>query len=216
MIALSALAKAPTIRNEQIECAPSRLRVRRPRALLVPAASVILALLSAPPSFAQQRAPNEYQVKAAFLFNFAKFVEWPDSSFASASSTFKFCVLGQDPFGKDLDNALLGKKIAEHPVELIRTRKIQELDRCQVVFVNASESAHVSELVASLRGRNVLLVGEAEEFAGSGGTIQFFLQDNRVRFVINPDAASRAGLKLSSKLLALATVVRDVHAGGLN
>jgi YfiR/HmsC-like len=165
---------------------------------------------------AQQSTPSEYQDKAAFLYNFAKFVEWPHGTFAKPSSAFRFCVFGKDPFGKVLDDALLGKQIAEHPVELTRARRISDLAGCQVVFIPSSENSHLSEAVASLRGRNVLLVGEGEEFADSGGAIQFFLQDNRVRFAINPDAASRAGLKVSSKLLALASVIRDSATEGKN
>lgn len=165
---------------------------------------------------AQQGGAGEYQVKAAFLYNFARFVEWPNSAFASGSSAFKFCVLGKDPFGKALDETLAGKKVGERSVELIRARRVQELEGCQVVFISSGETSHVSEVVAALHGRGALLVGESEEFAGTGGTIQFFLQDNRVRFAINPEAANRVGLKISSKLLALATVVHDSSNGGKN
>lgn len=174
---------------------------------------IILTLGGAPGVLGQQTSANEYQVKAAFLYNFPKFIEWPEGTFASASSTFKFCVLGKDPFGKFLDEALSGKKIAGHSVELVRARKISDLGGCQVVFVSSAES-HLPGAVASLRSQPVLLVGEDEDFVGSGGTIQFFVQDNRVRFAINPDAARKSGLKVSSKLLALASVVRDSDTAG--
>lgn len=186
------------------------------RLLRCPLALICVVLAGVVSQAAPQSTASEYQVKAAFLFNFAKFVEWPDATFASASSAFKFCVFGKDPFGKTLDDALLGKKVAEHPVELLRARKLSDLEGCQVVFVSSPETTHLTDAVEKLRGRNVLLVGEGEEFAGSGGTIQFFLQDNRVRFAINPDAANRAGLKISSKLLALASVVHDDRSGGKN
>lgn len=186
------------------------------RLLRCPLAFLCVVLAGVVSQAAPQSTASEYQVKAAFLYNFAKFIEWPDGTFASASSTFKFCVFGKDPFGKSIDDALLGKKVAEHPVELLRARKLSDLEGCQVVFVTSSEITHLADAVEKLRGRNVLLVGEGEEFAGSGGTIQFFLQDNRVRFAINPDAANRAGLKISSKLLALASVVHDDRSGGKN
>ena len=194
----------------------SSRRRRKKRVVAGVAALLAIALPVAPTRSFAQAALNEYQVKAAFLYNFARFVEWPAGTFASASSSFKFCVFGKDPFGKSLEEALAGKRIAEHRVELVRARKISELEGCQVVFVSASDSVRPFDVVAGLKSRNVLLVGEEEDFASAGGTIQFFLQDNRVRFVINPDAASRAGLKVSSKLLALANVVRDSSAGGRN
>jgi hypothetical protein len=123
----------------------------------------------------QENPLNEYQLKASFLYNFAKFIEWPESTFANASSTFKFCAFGKDPFGKPLDDLLLDKKILERSVELLRAHRLFELDGCQVVFISSSENAHFREAVARLRGHNVLLVGEAEEFASSGGATQFFL-----------------------------------------
>ena len=200
----------------RVERQVARRHIVRIRWVFRTAALFCAVLGTAVPQAAPQSSPSEYQVKAAFLYNFAKFVEWPGGTFASPSSRFKFCVFGEDPFGKALDDALLGKKVAEHPVELLRARKLSDLDGCQVVFIGSSESGHLPDAVERLRGRNVLLVGEGEEFAGAGGTIQFFLQDNRVRFAINPDAASRAGLKISSKLLALASVVHDGGSGGKN
>jgi len=165
-------------------------------------------------STAQVRPPSEYELKAAFLFNFAKFVDWPSNSFANPEAPFLMCVLGPDPFGGALDGALRGKVIAEHPVNVIRVKHVADLAGCQILFVAASESHLLPEILAKLRGHCVLLVGETDDFASSGGAIQFTLEDNRVRFFINPDAVDRAGLKISSKLLALAKIVRDVPASG--
>ena len=163
---------------------------------------------------AQVRPPSEYELKAAFLFNFAKFVDWPPNAFASPDASFLVCVLGTDPFGGALDDALRGKVIAEHPARVSRIKRVADITGCQILFVAASESHLLPEVLAKLRGQCVLVIGETNDFASSGGAIQFTLEDNRVRFFINPDAADRAGLKISSKLLALAKIVRDAPATG--
>jgi hypothetical protein len=158
---------------------------------------------------AQTKSANEYQVKAAFLYNFAKFVDWPPSAFSDAKQPLDICVYGHDPFGTALEDALLGKAIGERRVGLGRAMQFQDLAGCHVVFVSASAHESAADMANRLKGRAVLLVGESDGFAASGGTIQFTIEDNRVHFVINPDAADRAGLKISSKLLALAKIVRD-------
>jgi hypothetical protein len=164
---------------------------------------------------AQANPPGEYELKAAFLFNFAKFIDWPPSSFATSQSPFTICVLGRDPFGRVLDDKLQGKMIGDRPLAIQRLKDKAEARRCQMVFVGSSESSHLAEILESLRGASVLLVGEKNGFAASGGTIEFTLEDNYVRFTINTDAADRAGLKFSAKLLALAKIVHDEgHSNG--
>ena len=163
---------------------------------------------------AQARPSSEYELKAAFLFNFAKFVDWPSNSFANPADAFSVCIVGADPFGRALDDALLGKTVEQHPVSIIRVRRVGDLTHCQILFVPASESRLLPEILAKLRGQCVLVIGETDDFASSGGVIQFTLEENRVRFFINTDAADRAGLKISSKLLALAKIVRDAPASG--
>jgi hypothetical protein len=158
---------------------------------------------------AQSSGATGYEVKTAFLFNFAKFIEWPASSFTGPGAPFAFCVLGQDPFGNILDDALHGKMIAGRPLEVRRLKEKSEARHCQMVFITSAESAHIAEILAGVSGANVLLVGESTGFAASGGTIEFTLEDNHVRFTINTDAATRSGLMFSSKLLALAKIVHD-------
>jgi hypothetical protein len=158
---------------------------------------------------AQTKSANEYQVKAAFLYNFVKFVDWPPTAFSDAKQPLDICVYGHDPFGAALEDALLGKAVGERRVGLGRAMQFQDLAGCHVVFVSASAHESATDLANRLKGRAVLLVGESDGFAASGGTIQFTFEDNRVHFVINPDAADRAGLKISSKLLALAKIVHD-------
>lgn len=161
------------------------------------------------PIRAQSQTAGEYEIKAAFLYNFAKFIDWPESSFADPGAPFAICVLGGDPFGRTLDDALQGRKVGRHPVTLARLQDAVQARRCQIVFVSSSESRRLPEIEDQLRGASVLLVGEFPGFAGAGGTLQFTIEDNRVRFLINTDAAQRAGLRLSSKLLSVATVVHD-------
>ena len=141
-------------------------------------------------------------------------MDWPPNSFAGPDAPFLVCVLGTDPFGGALDNALRGKVIAEHAASVSRIKRVADINGCQILFIAASESHLLPEVLAKIRGQYVLVIGESDDFASSGGAIQFTLEENRVRFFINPDAADRAGLKISSKLLALAKIVRDAPAIG--
>jgi YfiR/HmsC-like len=160
-------------------------------------------------SSAQSSPPGEYQLKAAFLFNFAKFIDWPPASFTNPQASFSICILGADPFGSAMDELLQGKTIGDRRVSVQRSHQIADMRHCQMVFVSSSEKARVREIIEGLKGTNALVVGETEGFAAAGGAIQFAIEDNHVRFLINTDAAERAGLKVSSKLLSLARVVHD-------
>jgi len=162
---------------------------------------------------AQSKATNEYEIKAAFLYDFAKFVEWPSSAFSDPKQPFGICVFGRDPFGHALEDALLDKTIGDHPVILGRAKQISDLVGCQIVFISGTESPRLPEILSRSRRHGALLVGETEGFAAAGGVVQFVLDQNRVRFAINPDAADRAGLKISSKLLALALIIHDTGRG---
>jgi hypothetical protein len=158
---------------------------------------------------AQAETPGEYQLKAAFLFNFAKFIDWPTASFSTPQSPFVICILGTDPFGHAMDDVLRDKNIDNRPVAIIRVKNVTQAKQCHMIFVSQSETAHLADIIQQLRGARILLVGESDGFAAAGGMIQFTREDNHVRFLINPDAADRAGLKVSSKLLSLARVVHD-------
>lgn len=163
---------------------------------------------------AQSSGPTEYQLKAAFLFNFAKFIDWPRSSFASAQAPFSICIYGDDPFGQAIDATLKGQLIRGRGVNIQRVRDPSQLRHCQVAFIASSERHHLPDVLQIVRGASVLLVGESPGFAANGGAIQFQMEDDRVRFSINPDAAERAGLRISSKLLSLATIVHDSAGEG--
>jgi hypothetical protein len=173
------------------------------------AAIGLLVVTLCPPAHSQSEQPGEYQLKAAFLFNFAKFIDWPPGTFATAASPFTICILGEDPFGHDLDESLRYKTIAYRSIAVRRCQTEAEARACQILFVSRSQSHRISNILQGLRGANVLVVGESEGFAAGGGAIEFVLQEDHVRFRINPEAAARAGLTVSSKLLALATIVHD-------
>jgi hypothetical protein len=164
-------------------------------------------------------ATREYQVKALFLLNLAKFVDWPASSFPVPQASFVICVVGQDPFGASLDDATTGHMIGDRGIEVDRypsTRNLSEAQFCQIVFVSSSEKQRLRKIITFYQNKNALLVGDTQGFASTGGAIEFQMDGDQVRFTINPDAAEHAGLKLSSKLLSLATIVHGDSTQGNN
>lgn len=172
-------------------------------------------VLGAPPSI--DSAPRdplpEYPVKAAFLYHFVEFVEWPRSS-PLPPSTVTVGVLGRDPFGEVLDKAVLHKTAAGRTLTIRRFASLEELQPCEILFISTSEMARLPEILVRLQGAPVLTVGEADRFARHGGMIGFFFEDNRVRLEVNRAAAESAGLRVSSKLLAVARVVNPLGAHG--
>jgi hypothetical protein len=158
-------------------------------------------------------APSEYQVKAAFLLNFARFVEWPATAFSTASEPFVIGIVGMDPFGGAMDQVVSGKTVNGRPIAVRRVSDPAALRACHVVFFATSDPRRLNEIAGPATSPGILTVGEAEGFAERGGMINFVVENNHVRFEINPAAASRAGLKISSKLLQLAIIVRDATKG---
>ena len=167
------------------------------------------------PLMAQTTTSTEYELKAAFLLNFAKFVEWPANVFQNAKAPITVCIFGHDPFGNALDETMRGKQINNRELLARRINEPAGLKDCQLVFVSENEEKRLPEILNRLNGASVLVVGEAGDFAERGGSVQFFLENNRVRFAVNVDAVQRAGLTVSSKLLVLAKIVHDQgHAKG--
>jgi hypothetical protein len=153
---------------------------------------------------ARAQSPDEYQVKAAFLYNFARFVDWPGEAFSDAGAPFVVGVIGNDPFGGALDQAINGKNIGGRQMTVRRLKWGQDLRSCHILYISSSERRHLPQIIQSLRGANVLTVGDMDQFNQQGGIINFILETNRVRFEINPRGADQARLRISSKLLALA------------
>jgi hypothetical protein len=152
---------------------------------------------------------SEYQIKAVFLFNFAQFVEWPENAFAATNSPIVIGVLGTDPFGAALPQAVAGESIGGRPLEVRRGRTLAELGRCHLLFICRSEQERLPRLLRELRGTGVLTVGETEAFARAGGVVSFLMEGNKVRFAVDPEAAVAEGLRVSAKLLKVARLVRN-------
>lgn len=151
---------------------------------------------------AQDSGFSEYQVKAAFLYNFGKFVEWPTNEFASTNAPLVIGIYGESPFGDDLAGVIANKYINGHPV-ITRKVSLSELKECQILFIAQSEQKNINDILKDLDGAGVLTVTENMPF-DSGVMINFVLKDDRIRFEINNTSAEKVGLKLSSKLLILA------------
>jgi len=154
---------------------------------------------------AAEEAASEYAVKAAFLYNFTKFVEWPAAAFVSEQQPFFLCILGADPFGAALD-AVAGKPVGSRKIELRHLKAAEQAGTCQIVFVAAGEAWSGNRL---LDGKAILTVSDAPGFASRGGVIGFVVVEGHVRFEINPMAAARANLTIKSQLMRLATIVKE-------
>jgi hypothetical protein len=163
---------------------------------------------------AHPQAPSEYQIKAAFLYNFARFIEWPTESFKGEGEPLVVGVLGDDPFGSILDQSLNGKSINGRQLTIKRLKWGQNLRDCQLLFICASEKKRLAQILDSLKGVGVVTISDLNNFCQQGGLIGFILEDNKVRFVINTDVAEQARLRISSKLLSLAkAVLGERHLG---
>ena len=154
-----------------------------------------------------QTPSKEYQIKAAFLFNFIQFVEWPPTVFKNADDPFRIGVLGQDPFNAALEDTVQGETISKHKIIVEHSMQVDDLKNCQLIFISKSEKKHVTEILSALDDKPVLTVSEIEGFAERGGGINFYLEGKKVRFEVNPDAAQHDGLKISSQLLSLGKII---------
>ena len=171
--------------------------------------SVVLGLFAAAffatPVLAQR--PAEYQVKAAYLYGFGRFVEWPATAAVSGDGAFVLCVLGEDPFGRLLDQAAEGAVLKNQPVNVRRIGRPEDGAGCDTLFVSASEQPRLPRILSVLGRQPVLTVGDSPEFAQRGGMIGFSMEGSRVRFTVNLAAAQDAGLMLQSELLRVAASV---------
>lgn len=158
---------------------------------------------------AHAEIPKEYQVKAVFLFNFTQFIAWPTNTFPGTNAPLMIGVLGENPFGDFLKATVRGEQADGHQIVVSHYRHVDDLGDCQVLFVGASESKRLKSILAALKGRPVLTVGDTAGFAENGGTIQLVTEQHKVRFQINLAAAKAAGLTVSSKLLRVAEIVES-------
>jgi hypothetical protein len=152
-------------------------------------------------------APGEYQLKAVFLFNFAQFVEWPPQAFPDAQAPLVIGVLGMDPFGAYLDETVRGETVNNRPLVVQRYGRVEDINTCHILFISRSEADRLEQIVASLKGRSILTVSDAEDAALRGVMIRMIMVENKIRLRINLEEAQAANLKISSKLLRPAEIV---------
>lgn len=164
-----------------------------------------VAWLFATPTFvAQTAAPTQDEVEAVYLYNFAKFVTWPA---ATKSDVLNVCILGKDPFGNTLDQIVAGEAIDGRRLAVRRLADEHSVQPCAILFIGESESSHLDRDLSAVSRLPILTVSDIPSFIRNGGTIQFVLQENRVRFEVNLNAARKCGIVLSSQLLKVATRV---------
>jgi hypothetical protein len=167
---------------------------------------LIFVLLTGRTLLCAQTAPVavEYQLKAVFLFNFTKFVEWPADAFNSDQEPFVIGVLGGNPFGSYLEDVGAGEKVNGHPLVIKYFKTLDEVKSCHILFVNKAGITNLSDLLSAIKGRSILTVSDASDFLRSGGMVRFYINsNNKVQLQMNQDAAKTARLQISSKLLRL-------------
>jgi len=170
--------------------------------------SLFVLLAAALQLSAQAPAFDEYQVKAAFLYNFAKFVEWPPGTFMKPIDPIAICIIGQNPFGSTLEDMVQGKKIGDRSFVVRRLPDTQQAKGCEILFIGASEWKRARALLYVLKAAPILTVGETDDFTSFGGVVAFQLEGPRVRIQIDLGSAERAKLRISSKLLNLAEIAK--------
>jgi len=182
-------------------------RSRRAPAVACAFISLVLAVSGVPARIWAQAPPDEYQVKAAFLFHFAQLVEWPPAAFAGNAQPLYLCLLDDDPSQRDFESTIDGKSVGDRALRVRLLHQPQDVQGCNVLFLSRDESRRERSLLTSVRGQPVLTVGETDDFLKAGGMIRFHLDNGRIRFDINLASADSVRLRISSQLLLLATQV---------
>ena len=170
--------------------------------------TVVILLISCHDVVAQGRKSTEYDVKAAYLYNFGKFIRWPASLLPASHDTFAICVLGKNPFGEALDRTVKGESIEGKRLEVRYLGGVSEMGGCRIVFLSNSEERRVDAVLAEVGKRPILTVSDIPDFVDRGGDIEFVEVGDKIRFKVNLGAAEKAGLSLSSELLKVAVAVK--------
>lgn len=190
------------------------MRARNLRRGAISFAFVIFLVLCSCNLSAQQTKASESAVKATYLYNFSRFVQWPADAASAKGNSFSICVLGEDPFGTVLDTILSGESIGGKAVVARRVAKPQDALDCHVLYISSSEDGRLKEILAGMEKAGVLTVSDIPQFSQRGGMIQFLLVGNKLRFEVNLTNAQTAGLTLSSDLLKVAVTVRKSSQSG--
>jgi len=174
-------------------------------------AAAVVLLLALPYAAAQDNKPTQYDVEAVYLYNFAKFVTWPQTG--PQRGPFTICVFGEDPIAPILDRTIAGETLDGRPVVDRKVSTLEQLPACSILYISASQAKQVGRVLAVVQGLPVLTVSDMPGFLAGGGIIQFVLLDNRVRFEVNLQPTQRDGLALSSELLKVALNVKEIGSG---
>ncbi|HEY3705440.1 MAG TPA: YfiR family protein [Terracidiphilus sp.] len=165
-------------------------------------------------TWAQNRL-SEYAVKAAYLFNFGKFVRFTSADTAAKGQSFDICIVGEDPLGHTLDDLTANERLDDKPVRVVRVKRAEEAGDCEIAYISAAEGTRITGDLNALRSRTVLTVSDAPDFLQHGGMIQFLTVEKHVRFAVNLDAVRAAQLSLSSELLRVASSVKGGSSAGV-
>jgi hypothetical protein len=160
-------------------------------------------------SFSAQEQTSEYDLKAAFLYNFTQFVTWPNDVFPGSDSNFNICIFGKDPFGESLKNLVENENVKTHPIKVVQINNDQQLDSCHILFIAKDKIASIQNLDSQLGSKPVLTIGDSPDFADRGGVIGIGLIEQRIKLRINLSAANSKHLTISSKLLRLSEVIEE-------
>jgi hypothetical protein len=151
--------------------------------------------------------PTEYQIKAKYLYNFARFVDWPEESFQSPDSPFVIGIIGNDPYGIDLEKTIEGKQIKNRKFIIKHYQNLENLSSCHILFIGIDNKAGRSQIFNKIKKQGILTVGDDDSFAKDGGMINFIIKKERIRFQINREAVNQSPLKMSTTLLKMAVII---------
>lgn len=155
---------------------------------------------------AQVNTAYGYEVKAAFLYNFTKFITWPEEAFTGESDPFIIGILGPDPFNNYLNDIIRGESVGRHPIEVKIFDNLSEITNCQMLYINSDNDENIRQALQMLKNKNVLTVSEYVFFSRLGGHVKFYNENNKIKFQVNPGAVKNSRLTISSKLLNLAKI----------
>jgi YfiR/HmsC-like len=173
---------------------------------LVTAIALLLVVAATPLGGAPAASPNEYALKSVFLYNFCNFIEWPDAAFSSPNEPLIIGIVGEDPFGALLKNAVEGETYHGRPIQIEHYHGARDIKHCHLLFIGRGETEHLDAILAAVASKSVLTVGETDDFLAHGGMIALPAERNRVRLRVNPPALRAASLNVSSKLLRVADI----------
>ena len=172
---------------------------------------LFLSVSETPQHAGAQSTPGEYQVKAAFLFHFAQLVEWPVGALNSGDAFIKLCIFADEPQRQELQATIEGKTIGTRVLHVVAISEVQEIPGCNAIFLSRDQARRQSAILRSIAGMGILTVGETSNFLSDGGMIRFHVDEGKIRFDINLDAAESCHLQISSRLLLLSTSVIRGH-----